>query len=523
MCTVALRVEGIAEKGDAFECPGHATGVNRYGAQIRLDKSVAVGRQVRLTNLDSGAKGDFRVVRVLASSSPDKVEFGVEALVDDPTFWGIDFPPRPKKPPESRALLECRRCRTVRLLPLSFSEVDVLESGGVLLKPCAACNADMPWGYAMQAAGSGEFPPDPADRDREALSGTLTQAGERRAFVQRPISIRNSSGQVDKAQTESLSKRELSCSSQRTYEVNQEVTLEWANPSTGLRVQARGRVLRRHDIGGSKRKIYNIRYESPVTAMPAVHPGGTRKHYLAFSVMVVAAVALLETNVQALTASVFSPVDGIHRIAYFGGVLLLVCLTYKVWKSILAREPEAQATLKKKHRVVAGVVAVLFTAALALGVTRGLRQGYEGVHVQRVLRDLAISRTFEQNIDAAEDRAFNAPSDYVDACATLQLLALQWDARLDDLSVDAAALARSSWWPGKKFEKAMKRFQEIISLNHQKIRLVQKQVELGIAARSIPSDKQDAFWQRNFQPLRQQILELNTRKSQFLNSLVAEN
>src|SRR5579859_7100880 len=91
MFTIALRAEGVTEKGEAFDCPGHATAVNRHGAQIRLDRIVAVGRQVRLVNLDNGAAGDFRVVRMLASSSPDGVEFAVEALGDYPTFWGIEF------------------------------------------------------------------------------------------------------------------------------------------------------------------------------------------------------------------------------------------------------------------------------------------------------------------------------------------------------------------------------------------------------------------------------------------------
>ena len=528
MFTIALRVEGTTEKGEVFDCPGHATAVNRHGAQIRLDRSVAVGRQVRVTNLENSAAGEFRVVRMLASPSPDGVEFAVEALGDYPTFWGIEFPPRPKKPPESRALVECRRCRVVRLLPLTFSEVDMLESGGLLLKPCAACQTDTSWGYAMQAPGAGEFPQarEPAGQEREARSATLTPAeerGERRAFVQRPISIRNSAGHVDKAQTESLSKREMSCSSEKAYEVNQEVTLEWANPSTGLRVQARGRVLYRHSIGGSRRKIYSIRYESPVTALPAAPPEETLGHYVAFSALAVAAAALMETSVLGLASSVFVPASSFQRVGYLAGVLLLVSLAYMVWRSILGREPEARQTLKRKHRIVAGLVAALFTGALALGATRGLYQGYERVHVQRLLRDLTIAGTLEINIDAAENRVLAAPGDYVDACATLQLLAGRWEEQIDNLSVDAAALARFQWRRSEPFEQGMKRLQEVLSLNHRKLELVQKQIGLAIQAQKISPGNQDAFWQANFQPLRQQIIDLNARKGRLINSQVAEN
>ncbi len=511
MFTLALRVEGSSEAGVAFECPGHATAVNRYGAQIRVDRSIPVGRQVRLTNLYNGATGDFRVVGMLASSSPGKIEFGVEALADYPTFWGVEFPPRPRKPSESRALLECQKCRTVHLLPLSLSEVDVLESGGVLLKPCAACQADTPWGYAMQATGPGEFPPVAGER------------GDRPAFVQRPISIRTASGQLDKAQTESLSKKELSCSSEKTYEVNQAVTLEWANPSTGLRVEARGRVFRRHDIGGSRRKIYNIRYESPITALPTARRAGVRNYYLALGGLVAAAAVLAEAGALSLTSSLLVAGGGILRVVYFSGVLLLVCVAYKVWKSILAREPEAHKALQRRHRLAAAMVAVLFTGALALGTTRGYYQGYEKVHAQRLLRDLVISGTLETNIDASENRIFTSPGDYLDACATLQILAERWEHQLGDLTADAAALTRYKWPRGASFERAMHRFREIISLNRQKIRLVQEQVNLRVQAQGLPAEKQDAFWETRFQPLRHDILELNARKNHLLISQMEQH
>ena len=502
MCTIRLRVGGTTQNGDAFECLGCAIGVNRHGAQIRLGEPIAVGRQVRLMNLENGAQGDFRVIGILSSTEAAGVEFGVEALGDYPTFWGIEFPSRSKKPAESRALVECRTCHTARFMPLSFSEVEVLESGGVLLKACGACNVDTHWGYAMQVARARAVAA-PASQDRETPSARPfpdEEKAERPAFVQRPILIRASSGQIDKAQTESLSKEGLSCSSEKVYEVNQEVTLEWANPGTGLRVQTRGRILRRHDIGGSKRKIYNVRYESPVTALPAVRSRATRRLYLAFGAIVAVAAVLTEMSVLTLTNSVFAPGGSVRRIAYSAGVLLLVCVAYKLWTSILQQEPEAQESLKKKHRVAAALAAAGFAVAVAVGVVRGHNQVTERFEVQRLLRDFAISETLEKNIDAAENRVFAVSSDYVDVCATLRLLAAQWSGRLDTLSGDVAEINRLRGWHGEKLAKGIRRLQEIISLDRQKIRLIQNQIALGVRAQSIPPAKQNAFWQANFEP-----------------------
>ncbi len=520
MVTVALQVQGTTEEGDAFECLGYATCINRFGAQIKIDQPLKPARQFHLTNLDNGAKGDFRIVGILRSTSAGPVEFGVEALGDYPTFWGIEFPPQPKKLSEPRALLECRRCHTVKFLPLSFSEVDVLESGGVLLRPCSACASLTSWGYAMQDSSEEAAAKAESQGHEPSAGGSMVEKemGDHPAFVQRPISIQTSAGQEDKAQTESLSKKGLSCSSEKVYEVNQEVTLKWANPSTGLQVQARGRILRRHDLGGSKRKIYNIRYESPITVLPAVSSTGIRKFYLAFAAVTAGAAVLTGASVQELAARIFMSDGSVRRIACAGGVLLLVYVAYRIWKSILQREPEAQATFKKRHRITVVLVVAVFGLAIALGAGKGIHQHTGRLEVQGFLRDLTLSETVEKNIDAAENRVFTSPSDYVDGCATLQLLAAQWKVRLDNVSIDAVHFARQSRWQKPKLAKAMERIQEIINLNRQKLRLIQEQAALRTAARSIPPHEQDAFWLSHFEPLRNQILHLNARKDRLLQS-----
>ncbi len=499
MFTIPLRVEGFTEKGEAFECSGHATGVNRHGAQILLEKLVDLSRQVRVTNLNNGATGDFRVVGILPSSSPGQLEFGAEALGDDPAFWGIGFPPRPKKPMESRGLLECRRCHTARFLPLSISEVEVLESGGLVLKPCEACHAETSWGYAFQA-------PDAEER------------GDRHAFVQRPISIRTCSGQIDNTQTESLSRIGLSCSSDKAYKVNQEVTLEWVNPGTGLRVQAEGRILHRHSIGGSRRKIYSIRYESPPTALPPTHPQETLGRYAVFSLLVASAALLLETSAQELASGIDVPGSSFHRLAFFAGVLLLVCLAQRVWKSILAREPEGSQTSKWKHQIAVGLAGALLIGGLAVGATRGLHRNYERGRVQTLLRDLVIARTLERNIDAAENRVLAAPGDYMDACATLQLLATRWEIQLGLVSTDASKLSGIQWRSNEPLRTALGKLQTILGLDRRKLELVQKQAGLAEQARRLPEGAQPPFWQANFQPLRQQIIDLNAREGRLLRS-----
>lgn len=82
-----------------------------------------------------------------------------------------------------------------------------------------------------------------------------------------------------------------------------------------------------------------------------------------------------------------------------------------------------------------------------------------------------------------------------------------------------ARIAANRGRRGQKFDAAMMHFEKILRLNQQKLRLAQEQAGLGVEARSIPREKQGAFWQVNFQPLRRQVLDLDARKGRLVGSL----
>jgi hypothetical protein len=72
-------------------------------------------------------------------------EWGVECGTPDANIWGINFPKQIEKS-EAKALLECHMCHDVAITRLSLVEVDVLETSGILSKPCKPCAANTPWG-----------------------------------------------------------------------------------------------------------------------------------------------------------------------------------------------------------------------------------------------------------------------------------------------------------------------------------------------------------------------------------------
>ena len=511
---IPLHVSGVSKTGEAFECPGHAVAINRFGAHIRLERPVPIAEKLLLTNLENRLRGEFRIVRVLESPTDGKTEFGVEALGNYPTFWGIAFPSRPGKPGESRALLECCHCQSVTLHPLLLDEIELLESGATVQKPCASCRSRTEWKFAMQR-GPARLPDQPAEYE--------DSPGKRTVIIQRPVSIRTASGAVETVQTEHVQKDEIRCASEMSYEFNQILTLEWENSGTGQRLQVKARIRRRQSIAGSSRVLYSIRYDGLPAVLAPTPLESARRFYVAMGTLTAAASVLLAINVRGLIFSLTDP-SGFSSwpLASLGAALLLSALAYKAWRAVLAREPESRQMFRKRHLAAAWMMAIAFVGSLGVAVIDGAARSNQDTRARKALHDFAVARVFERNIDAAENRVTSSPADYADVCTTLGLLAENWQIHLDALSADTQDFFRFQLWHDAKSRDEMKGLQQIIALDRRKLQVVQQQAALEAQARNISPDQQQAFWQSSFPPLRRQILDLDAQKNQLVKTLVAK-
>jgi hypothetical protein len=511
---IPLHVSGVAKTGEAFECGGHAVAVNRFGAHIRLDRPVPVAEKVLLTNLENKLRGEFRIVRVLAGPSDEKTEFGVEALGNYPTFWGIAFPSRAGKPGESRGLLECCQCRSVTLHSLLLDEIELLESGGSVKKPCTSCRSRTEWKFAMQQGRASH-----SEQAAEGEDGPV----KRTVIVQRPVSIRTASGAEETVQTENVQKDEIRCSSEKSYRVNQVVTLEWENSGTGQRLQVEGRIRRRQSIAGSPRVFYSIGYDGAPAVLPPAPLESARSFYVAMGALIAAASILLAINVRGLIFTLTNPSSfSSWTLASLGAALLLSALAYKAWRAVLAREPESRQMFRKRHFAATWLMSAVFAASLGVAAIDGAARSHQRVQARMVLHDAAVARVFEKDIDAAENRVTGSPADYADICTTLGLLAESWQAHLEALSADTQDFLRFQLWPDAKSRDEMKGLQEIIAIDLRKLRVVQQQAALEAETRNLSPDQQQAFWQSSFPPLRQQIVDLDAQENQVLQALMAK-
>jgi hypothetical protein len=244
MFTIPVNVRGLDENGKPFETAARTITLNRHGARLQVPRPLKPGQTVHLTNQANDEEAEFRVIGPTSPPLDHVGEWGVECVHVDKNIWDIYFPPSTEDS-EAHILLACRNCQSLTLQSLSLVEVEVLETAGLLTKPCVRCGDSTPWGYpqrsfevetkAYQAAVS------------EATGGLPTLSGERRKSqrksAQLPVRIRDYYGEADLAQTENISLDGFCFSSPRKCLVGQGKAVRLRGPlrtRLALKVKAEG-------------------------------------------------------------------------------------------------------------------------------------------------------------------------------------------------------------------------------------------------------------------------------------------
>jgi PilZ domain len=265
MLTVPLLVSGDDPKGGKFSDDMRTVTLNRHGARILSPRILVNGQTIRITNLVSRRKADFRVVGPLSPHSEKGGEWGVECIDGQENIWGIQFPPPPAgQEAESAALLECRKCHTVALLRVSLVEFEVLGASGLLTKACESCKASTPWGYAEKQVAM-SAPPEEAAMIAEAGKANSAPRGadlrqHRRVALQLPVLIRDYSGNFEVTKSENVSKGGFCFSSEKEFHVGEGVMVACPYSKTDQSLEVSAKIVRRQKMVGAKRNIYGVRY-----------------------------------------------------------------------------------------------------------------------------------------------------------------------------------------------------------------------------------------------------------------------
>jgi hypothetical protein len=258
-------MKGMDEVGLPFEIPVHTTSLNRHGARIYSTRPLSRGLVVCLVNPLSHRAAEFRVVGPVSPPVEHGGEWGVEYSHPDVNIWGINFPDRIEAA-EAQGLLECHTCHEVAMAQLSLVEVDVLETSGILSKPCRKCGVMTSWGYPERLLAMGA-PPDEFGALATAAAG-LTPRRERRQHrrvsLQLAVRIRDYRGRVEVTKTEDVSKGGFCYVSEENYYAGEGLLTECPYSAGGQNIAVASFIVRSQLVPESVRKIYGVRYRTGV-------------------------------------------------------------------------------------------------------------------------------------------------------------------------------------------------------------------------------------------------------------------
>lgn len=259
MFSIPVSVRGEDDKGTPFEAAGRTITLNRHGARIQISHALEPGQTIHVINQANEEEAEFRVVGPI-SPPLDKVgEWGVECAHVDKNIWDIYFPPSDEDS-DAHLLLSCRNCHALVLQSLSLVEVEVLETAGLLTKPCLRCAESTSWGYPQQVF----------ELEIQAYQAAVTAATtgspiptERRKSLRRhaqlPVRVRDYYGEMEIAQTENFCCEGFCFSSAREYLVGQGVVVICPYDATNEKPEVRARIVRADPDG--ERYIYGVHYD----------------------------------------------------------------------------------------------------------------------------------------------------------------------------------------------------------------------------------------------------------------------
>lgn len=264
MFSIPVSIRGVDDQGKPFETTGRTITLNRHGARIQVPRALKPGQTVRVINQANDAEAEFRVVGPI-SPPLDKVgEWGVECLRMDKNIWDIYFPPALEdEDSDAHILLSCRNCQCLSLQSLSLVEVEVLDTAGLLTKPCMRCGESTSWGYPKRAFEVETITYQAAVR--EATGQFPTLASERRKSARKPaqlpVRVRDYYGEMEVAQTENVSQEGFCFSSPRKYHVGQGIVAICPYDADNEKPEVRARIVRTEPGSDRDHYLYGVRYE----------------------------------------------------------------------------------------------------------------------------------------------------------------------------------------------------------------------------------------------------------------------
>ena len=217
---IAIPVRVLSFDLEHFETGGFSEDtrtllVSRSGASVALRNPVIAGDSLRIINLTNHSEADFRVVGALATTEDGAGIWAVECLERKDDFWGVECPPPSAEISEEADVLQCRACGKKANYRLTFMELEVLSSSGIIILNCVSCSKPTYWVDAGPNRPLSNFPameavaPPPRVRESEKTAEKEKKVEKRaakRSSLKLSILVRNQAGEQEVSKIVDMSK-----------------------------------------------------------------------------------------------------------------------------------------------------------------------------------------------------------------------------------------------------------------------------------------------------------------------------
>ena len=182
-CSAFRECPGVRRKRKAFETTARTITLKSPRRARPGGALLKPGQIIRIINQTNRRReAEFRVIGPITPPLDKLGEWGVECLRVDKNIWDIHFPP-PSEDSDAHVLLRAAFAISLSLQSLSLVEVEVLETAGLLTKPCVHCGESTAWGYPKRSFELETITYQAAVS--EATGGLPTLAAERRKSFRR--------------------------------------------------------------------------------------------------------------------------------------------------------------------------------------------------------------------------------------------------------------------------------------------------------------------------------------------------
>jgi len=263
---IPIQVEGKDARGNEFDDNTYTVVINRSGGQIVVQRLLAPGDIIKITNPRSQISCFFKVVSRAATCLTDSPEWAVKSLDPRVAIWGVNFPTRPKEPPKPpcvHALLECQECFSREMAALTEEEYRRLAAESPLPRPCPKCRDTTYWKCALI---EGELEDVLPSLPAPPVSG-LTQRDEaerrreKRVAVKVPLEVRLPDGSKESGTTENLSKSGLCFVCSLEMQVGDPVYVSVGSNASEEKREIPAHVVWRRPTEGKGWALYGVKVE----------------------------------------------------------------------------------------------------------------------------------------------------------------------------------------------------------------------------------------------------------------------